>query len=155
MLVKDINLDTLANTLKTVFSNQIVRQYSGWLHWCDPRDLYDGSDIEENFCKTFGDSVIQNSFGKIEVDNIGDEKYIRLNSLERDEFDNTPNNIVIYSDMEIFLNEQNKQLGFIRKNDPVGKNVFKNGNIGSFVVFNFDNNNLLKNLKAVIRNAIS
>lgn len=144
MLVKDIDLDILANTLKTVFSNQIVRQYDGWSHWCDPKELYYGSIEEENFCKEHGDSVIQNSFGKIEIDGIGNDKYIRFNSLERDKFDDTPNNVVIYPDMEIFVDKTNNLLGFIRKNDPVAKNVFKNDNIGSFVVFNFDNSNALK-----------
>lgn len=147
MLVKDIGLEKLTNQLKVAFANQIVRQYDGWSHWCNPKELYDGSIEEENFCKEHGDCVMQNSFGKIEIDDIGNDKYIRFNSLERDKFDDTPNNVVVYPDMEIFVDKTNNLLGFIRKNDPIAKNVFKNDNIGSFVVFNFDKLNALKNFQ--------
>lgn len=147
MIITRYNIQNVFPAIKEAFLGVSVREYSGWEDQVSPFRLIEDEPEELAFCKEYAGNIWENSFVNIELDSLGNEKFIRFISREYDEFDNTVRkNFVIEEGMEIFVNWFDKQIIIIEPNSPLRKLVKKDKSIRPFTVFLFPEKERLEKL---------
>ena len=150
MKITNENITELFDVMKEPFSNVGVIEYNGWTNQIDPTFLVKGTPDELSFSKKYTRNVGFNQFNHVELDGIGDEKFIRLVSREYDEYDHTmTKNHVLDVGNEISINARDKQVIIISPDSPLKKLLGKTDG-DEFVVFLFKSKERLERLEKFV-----
>ena len=147
MLVTKDNIEQLFPLLKKAFLNTFVWEYSGWEDQINPFDIVEGEPEEAAFSEKYPGNIRSNVFGRLEMDSLGEERFIRFVSREYDEYDTTVRlNFVLGVGMEIYVNMFDRQIVVIEPNSALKKQIKKNKDVNPFTVFLFDEKEKLEDL---------
>lgn len=139
MIVTKENIEKLFPLLQKAFTNIFVTEFSGWEDQINPFDIIEGEPKALSFEKEYSGNVYSNSFLKVEMDSLREEKFIRFVSREYDRYDTTTRlNFVLRVGMEIYVNMFDKQVVVIEPNSALKKLIKKDKDINPFTVFLFE-----------------